>query len=1761
MSQGVVAGSIYYELGVREADLSALERRIKTAGETLSKSLNPQTKAPETFRSIVKELELLDRKAKAGLISESQLADGMRRLGVEAKTAAQGTSGLEDRIGRIRDRMSLLTSEFERGAVSPADYRKGLESLSGSLEKVKTQSGLTTQNLLMISQGMNEAKRGLEQFQASTASGGKRTNELQERVKGLKNEIYGLRSAYIAGDISQKDFVAEMGRLKRVALDAAQGLDRTSKEFRDLNVAAATAERGLASARGEASRLGLASQVNIALQNSLQGTLLRMGPAGAAAALGISAFATANRKATADALALQGVMGTLAPILLATGLVFGGLFVAGAVAASRAAVQLEEAQADVVKTTELTGQEIGELTNRLQNLSTQIGTPTKDLLGIAAVAGQLGVRGVANLTAFTDTIAKLALATDIVGEEGASQLARLINVTQEAGQSVGEAARLYGNVINALGNSLPATEAQILAVAVQVAQLKQATRISQPDLLAYAATLKSVGIEAELGGNAITKLFIGLEGASRGGGEQLTAYAAAARVTADEFRNLTRSSPADAFEKLVGGLKAAKDEGRDLVKVVEGLGITQDRERRVLLSLVGGYDKLVEARKTANEEAKKQTSLEAEVARRLDTTNGQLRILRARLGVGVQVLGEAFLPMLREMVGFLNNNSQALGNVIAGVVGFVEVLRTSVDYIRGFGLGVGAVFAGIGSAIGQLSVQFESFVASLANSTLGDFLSFDANKNFRAIGDVLSGNIRSTFKVDGASIGQAFREGFDPVAVKAADVLVSATDRAGNTFANFGDTAARAAGQLVVFGEAADAKVAAALAAEIAAEDLGETLETAGDSAEKAGDKVRTVQDVLAELQDALADAEAQGRTWGDSFDVASAQSAALSSAVNELVTDFDLDPASEQVQKLLELFTKLQDQLADPLRGAKTWAERLGKELSLGLKTPFEVIGLLSPRAEELREELQRLHAEGRYGSEAWTVAAGKLEVLEGVLGTAETAADKTAAAIAKALSAGSSSGDYGSYAENHDPLARPVPRPAVSAVGDLEGFKARNRERVQGRIEDNRVLEQQLELLGEFGPTLADQGAAEQAHIARVKARVQAQLEDNEALKQQLELLGEYGPSLSDASAAEQARLSALEKRIDALRRFSTAFAGVGQGGSDDYGSYAEGDAPKGYVERQLSATNAARDFIETQRLLGRVSDEEATASLKGLEAQLLTLSTGLYAGSPLAQDLASALEGVRGEIKGLEPETKDAKEALKSFEDVLGDLVSRTDAPGLKSVHAELKELAKQSGVAVDPLDKLEDEIDDLEKGGSRSKAEIEALRRALQALRAEAERTQSLERFNSTLEGITDTVSTVGSGLKSLFDTDFSSGNSILEGLSSGLSSFLSLIPGVGGALSKMASTVGSVISSILGDLSNGVKQVQKEIEKTAKQFPFLGEALVDGLTVRTKVSRGGLLGFLGFKKTAIDEEASQAGYDVANSFANAYAAAIENGFDGFGLDINKILTAELIKAFVLSPEIQQKILELTQFSQEAMKDGFIDPSERKEIDRRRAELQDLGDGERQRLIDAGYIEDATPKDGSLAKAEEELAEQKEAFRQATTQAERDAIQRDIDRLEDTIKTLQGVEADTSKDKDATLTFDLPPAIQFALATPLLEASNTMLEAARLIYQTFSGAKSPEMPSYTPTYNVSASYDFSALAAEAGRSASVLQASTALPSAPGSSSVSSYQNALETHGNRMAEHSKAMNDHAAAMRALSKEGISVQSQATVNVKSSSMTEVYR
>lgn len=221
-------------------------------------------------------------------------------------------------------------------------------------------------------------------------------------------------------------------------------------------------------------------------------------------------------------------------------------------------------------------------------------------------------------------------------------------------------------------------------------------------------------------------------------------------------------------------------------------------------------------------------------------------------------------------------------------------------------------------------------------------------------------------------------------------------------------------------------------------------------------------------------------------------------------------------------------------------------------------------------------------------------------------------------------------------------------------------------------------------------------------------------------------------------------------------------------------------------------------------------------------------------------------------------------------------------------------------------------------------------------------------------------------------------------------------------------------SLLGDTSNGLKQVNEQIKQTAASSQYLSEELVRGLTVTERVSRGGFLGFLGFKKTEIVEEATDIGIEIARSIAQGLAGAfnadtLEEFRTSFTDSINTIIKEGMIEAFIMSDEMQEKILALAEYIREAYQSNGISAAEQAEIDRQRDAILADGEEQYQMMKDAGIVGGDDSGDG-------------------------------------TADTPSGSEVDFGS---------IPPAVQFAVATPLVEAAETMLDAAELMYQTFSG----------------------------------------------------------------------------------------------------------
>lgn len=135
---------------------------------------------------------------------------------------------------------------------------------------------------------------------------------------------------------------------------------------------------------------------------------------------------------------------------------------------------------------------------------------------------------------------------------------------------------------------------------------------------------------------------------------------------------------------------------------------------------------------------------------------------------------------------------------------------------------------------------------------------------------------------------------------------------------------------------------------------------------------------------------------------------------------------------------------------------------------------------------------------------------------------------------------------------------------------------------------------------------------------------------------------------------------------------------------------------------------------------------------------------------------------------------------------------------------------------------------------------------------------------------------------------------------------------GPALGQAVGAIGSFIKSVLGDLSNGLAAIEKQVGRAAASSKYLSEGLIRGIAegATNTVSRGGLLGLLGFTKQELDEDAFRAGLSVAEGIANGLVGTLRSGDfeEAWQAFIDDILVQGVIEAFMATALVQNAIEE-------------------------------------------------------------------------------------------------------------------------------------------------------------------------------------------------------------------------------------------------------------
>ena len=249
------------------------------------------------------------------------------------------------------------------------------------------------------------------------------------------------------------------------------------------------------------------------------------------------------------------------------------------------------------------------------------------------------------------TIAKLSMATNLTAEGAAIDFARLSNII---GKPISEVEEL-GNVIVHLGNNMAAQETEIMEFAKRIAGVGTQMGMTEQDILALSAALPALGLRAEMGGTAITRIMVELNAAVTEGTEKLGIFAQTAGMSAEEFAAAWRANPADTLLEFTAGIGRMSDEGADAFATIADLDLSMIRTQDTALRLAGGTEIYARAQALANEETDRQAALQIEVDKRMRTTESQWKILKNNVREAALEIGGPLNESLGRTLTLLND--------------------------------------------------------------------------------------------------------------------------------------------------------------------------------------------------------------------------------------------------------------------------------------------------------------------------------------------------------------------------------------------------------------------------------------------------------------------------------------------------------------------------------------------------------------------------------------------------------------------------------------------------------------------------------------------------------------------------------------------------------------------------------------------------------------------------------------------------------------------------------------------------------------------------------------------------------------------------------------------------------------------------------------------------------------------------------------------------------------------------------------------------
>lgn len=331
---------------------------------------------------------------------------------------------------------------------------------------------------------------------------------------------------------------------------------------------------------------------------------------------------------------------------------------------AKTAIDFEDAFVGVQKTVEGTDAELEKIRKDIMLLSNKIPIATTELFELAEEAGQLGI-ATKDITNFTETMSKLGSATNLSATEAGESIATFVNVMG----TLPENYERIGSVIVKLGNNSKATESDIMAMAQRMSGAAATLGMTESSVFGLATALSSVGLEAEMGGTAISRVMNDFNRAASGVETKygtLAQYAEICGMSTKQFADTVKNDAGEALKQFVIGLGDSNRTGKGTIQLLSDLGVNEVRLTDTMLRLANASGTVDEYMKMADEEWIRNTALTTEASRKYADTASQIQIAKNKLGELADKFGQAMLPTINSFLDKAGKVIDWFGNLSDG---------------------------------------------------------------------------------------------------------------------------------------------------------------------------------------------------------------------------------------------------------------------------------------------------------------------------------------------------------------------------------------------------------------------------------------------------------------------------------------------------------------------------------------------------------------------------------------------------------------------------------------------------------------------------------------------------------------------------------------------------------------------------------------------------------------------------------------------------------------------------------------------------------------------------------------------------------------------------------------------------------------------------------------------------------------------------------------------------------------------------------------